>query len=297
MNALMIIFFMSILSLMTSTLYHLNDQRVRALRADGVASSITQIARSQHRHRADNPGAAYFSVLDDPNVPGWSSAAFDAANYATAPLPGTPDNGFLVRYTATDTAAAARVAQRFGPIACVGHPAGALGLPAECGSDSTVVSVFFARSLDLTLIDEFLPLNGERAMWNRADGGLGLKVGGRVNDAQAGTLITPEGDITTNGGIEGRGLLNIGLTFADTDNDGEIDPGERVAGEGILITSDGVFHLYDGTTSVIEMNAGGIRINDNLGNKPYIDTGASIIEDFATVGGGTATFDDIIINP
>ena len=134
-------------------------------------------------------------------------------------------------------------------------------------------------------------------MWNRADGGLGLKVGGRVNDMSTGTLITPEGDITTNGSIEGRGLLNIGLTFDDTDDDGEIDPGESVAGEGLLITSDGVFHFYDGATSVIEMNAGGIRINDNLAGKPYIDTGTSIIEDFATIGGGTATFDDIIINP
>ena len=296
MNALMIIFFMSILSLMTSTLYHLNDQRARALRADGVASSITQIARSQHRHRADNPGAAYFSVLDDPNVPAGHPLPSMPPTTRRRPCPVRPitDSWSLHRHghgRCRPRSATLR------PIACVGHPAGALGLPAECGSDNTVVSVFFARSLDLTLIDEFLPLNGERAMWNRADGGLGLKVGGRVNDTQAGTLITPEGDITTNGSIEGRGLLNIGLTFADTDNDGEIDPGERVAGEGILITSDGVFHLYDGTTSVIEMNAGGIRINDNLGNKPYIDTGASIIEDFATVGGGTATFDDIIINP
>ena len=286
MNALSLIFFVSILSLSANTLYNLNAERDESLISDGVASTITQIARAQHRHLSNNPGTGYFTVLTG-NVPGWSASTYDASNYNTEAIPTNPNSGFIVQYdTQGKPAIAAQIAQRFGPIACVGDPSASLGLPDECnGADNDTITVYFARSLDLTLVDQFLPMNGERPMIGS------LKIGGVVGDISTGTNVTPAGHITT------RGMLNVGIDFNDNDNDGEIDPGETVTGEGVLITSDGNFLYYNGVFATVEMNNSGVRIGESAGTTPIIDTGASIIGNFSSIDGGQAAFDDIIINP
>ena len=216
-------------------------------------------------------------------IPNWNTSRYASDRYYTreipadcdrttpaidTPPPGTPgicpsgapfrSPGFTVHYDAQgattpgltgphfEARAIGRASARLGPISCPSQravPANAYGTMTCTNSNIQGLTVTFTRSIDMTLVDEFMPLNGERSMI------------GNLN-----MLINPAGatvaSINTSGHVEAQALKNLNFTFTDTDEDGELSTGDATAGNGVLITNDGSLHAFSGGAEFVRLEDG-----------------------------------------
>jgi len=248
-----------------------------SIEADAIMTSITQIARAQHLYYSQNPAQGYAAAKGDDGTDStyteqmtvdllpdaWNAGLPQSARYATRGHDDTPTSpGFEVTYNGTaeytgwtgpapSAAAITRAATRFGPIACTADFTGATPVCSANAVQGLIVN--FARSLDMTLVDEFLPLNAERPMFgdltiNDTFGAAGtaksqLTATGSLNLFNT-SAVTPDTQLTADG------QLNLGFTWTDADNDNVFDYSERDTGAG-------GFFFRGGTTPEYAMVAAG----------------------------------------
>ena len=290
MTALPVLFMIIILGLVSVTINNQLAERSRNQDAEGIVTTITQIARAQHFYHSQNPGAVPDYLEAEGNhtdmqtlIPTWSTGRYSADRYYTIempadcdpltpgiqnPPPATPDTcplgapfrspGFTVHYDAQgpttpglpgphfEARTIGQAAARLGPIACPAERAVLADTYSTMTCTTTNVqglTATFTRSIDMTLVDEFLPLNGERSMI----GNLNMLIN------PAGTTVA---SINTSGHMEAQALMNLGFTFTDTDEDGELSAGDTTAGDGIMITNDGAFHAFAGGAEFVRLEDG-----------------------------------------
>ena len=293
MNPLPMIFFILALGFIATSLYQQTAQRELSIEADAIMTSITQIARAQHLYYSQNPANGYAAAKGDdttdstyteqmtvnllPNA--WNASLPHATRYATRGHNNTPTSpGFEVTYNgiaeyaswtgpAPTAAAITRAATRFGPIACTADFTGATPVCSTNRVQGLIVN--FARSIDMTLVDEFLPLNAERPMFGDLTINDTFGAAGTVKSqlTAAGSLNlfntpgpTPETQLTADG------KLNLGFTWTDADNDDVFDYSERDAGAGGFFFSGGT------TPEYVMVVAGQERIRTNSTQTEFFST-------------------------
>ena len=314
MSPLPMIFFTIALGFIASSLFMQTSQRELSIESDAMMTSITQIARAQHLYYSQNPALGYAAargnniptpppplgtyperMIDDilsPLPPGtfllpagtWNPDLPQSQRYATKGHDDTPlSPGFEVTYNgiieytgwtghAPLAGAITRAATRFGPIACTAD-----FTPAIPVCSATIVQgliVNFARAIDMTLVDEFLPLNAERPMFgnltiNNIHGSPGvaksqLTTGGSLNLFNDNDPNTPaETHLTADGN------LNLGFAWNDSNSNDVFDYNT----ERNTVPGAGGFYFKGGPAPENYMVVAGIeRIKADGTQTEYIST-------------------------